>query len=393
MRARAGDEAVPPDFVTLRQYIAEAYAEMTVDGDPVLIVNSNKQITDQQRKLDFEKDDVWRILVGGTQLSRGFTVEGLTVSYFRRKTLQGDTLMQAGRWFGFRTGYQDLVRLYIRRDEVVDLYNAFEALLMDEEAFREELRQYEGFDEEGIPIVEPRQIPPLVSQHLPWLRPTARNKMWNAVIESKATALQFQDFYGLPRHGDTKALDSNFNVVGIPLLNSTTLSANLPYQIPGGSKGRIEARCGLLDAITARALFAKMQWHPEYQERIRPVMRFMDRAVEEGRIEDWIVVWPQASKSAEEITLPELHHKSAPVITRRRRQGRIDFIGSDATHRAAALPATRGENLARLGASPTRGPILAISGGRPAVEYVNRCTGWHAQRPRSLGRTLLPGNA
>ena len=57
--------------------------------------------------------------------------------------------MQAGRWFGFRPGYQDLVRLYIRRDPQVDLYEAFEALLMDEEAFRAELSQYAGFDEDG----------------------------------------------------------------------------------------------------------------------------------------------------------------------------------------------------------------------------------------------------
>jgi hypothetical protein len=43
--------------------------------------------------------------------------------------------MQAGRWFGFREGYRDLVRLYIRREQRVDLYEAFEALLLDEEAF------------------------------------------------------------------------------------------------------------------------------------------------------------------------------------------------------------------------------------------------------------------
>lgn len=359
MRARADNDAVPPDFAALRRYIAEAYAAMTVDGDPVLIVNSDKQVADQQRKLDFDKDEVWRILVGGTQLSRGFTVEGLTISYFRRKTLQADTLMQAGRWFGFRSGFEDLVRLYIRRDDTVDLYDAFEALLLDEEAFRDELRQYEGFDDDGMPIIEPRQIPPLVSQHLPWLRPTARNKMWNAVIESKATALQFQDFYGLPPHGDIAALESNLNTVGLPLLDCTSESANLSYQLADGAAGNIEVRCGLLDAVEARSLFTKMQWHPEYQKRVDPVMKFITNAVNDGRLKDWLVVWPQASKGAEIITLAGLNPRPAPVITRRRRQGRIDFIGSDAKHRAAALPAARGQDLANLGASLTRGAILA----------------------------------
>lgn len=359
MLTRAGGEAMPPDFDSLREHIAEAYAAMSVDGDPILIVNSNKQITEQQRKLDFEEDDVWRILVGGAQLSRGFTTEGLTISYYRRKTFRADTLMQAGRWFGFRPGYQDLVRLYIRRDAVVDLYEAFEALLMDEEAFREEVRQYEGFDENGIPIIEPRQVPPLVSQHLPWPRPTARNKMWNAVIESKATALQFRDLYGLPPREDRDSLQSNLTEVGLPLLNKATEPITLSYEIPNASSGRVEARCGLIDAALFRSLTEKMHRHPDYREHVDPVMRFMDKAIEDGRLRDLLVVWPQARKRVQWVDLPELSPSPAPVVVRNRRPGRIDFIGSDAKHRAAALPVTRGEDIAGMGASQTRGAIPA----------------------------------
>ena len=189
MEARADGEPSPRRSTRSRSYVAEAIAEMTSGGaDPVLIVNSDKNVQAQQEALDFDKGRVWRILVGGAKLSRGFTVEGLTVSYFRRKAGQADTLMQAGRWFGFREGYHDLVRLYIRRDDKVDLYEAFEALLLDEEAFRDELGKYAGLDEDGKPIVEPRQIPPLVSQHLPWLKPTARNKMFNAVVKARASS-------------------------------------------------------------------------------------------------------------------------------------------------------------------------------------------------------------
>lgn len=54
------------------------------------------------------------IAVGGLRLSRGLTLEGLTVSYFLRqaKEMKYDTVMQQGRWFGFRPGYDDLVRVY-----------------------------------------------------------------------------------------------------------------------------------------------------------------------------------------------------------------------------------------------------------------------------------------
>jgi hypothetical protein len=53
------------------------------------------------------------IVIGGASLSRGFTLEGLSVSYFLRTTVFYDTLMQMGRWFGYRTGYEDLCRIYM----------------------------------------------------------------------------------------------------------------------------------------------------------------------------------------------------------------------------------------------------------------------------------------
>ena len=52
------------------------------------------------------------IVIGGDKLSRGLTLEGLTVSYFTRNSNTYDTLMQMGRWFGFRPGYLDTCRLF-----------------------------------------------------------------------------------------------------------------------------------------------------------------------------------------------------------------------------------------------------------------------------------------
>lgn len=56
------------------------------------------------------------IAIGGDKLSRGLTLEGLTVSYYLRATKMYDTLMQMGRWFGYRPGYIDLCRLYTTDD-------------------------------------------------------------------------------------------------------------------------------------------------------------------------------------------------------------------------------------------------------------------------------------
>lgn len=52
------------------------------------------------------------IAVGGNKLSRGLTLEGLTVSYYLRASKMYDTLMQMGRWFGYRPGYVDLCRIF-----------------------------------------------------------------------------------------------------------------------------------------------------------------------------------------------------------------------------------------------------------------------------------------
>ena len=61
------------------------------------------------------------IAVGGNKLSRGLTLEGLSVSYYLRATRMYDTLMQMGRWFGYRPGYVDLCRLFTS-SELIEWY-------------------------------------------------------------------------------------------------------------------------------------------------------------------------------------------------------------------------------------------------------------------------------
>lgn len=58
------------------------------------------------------------IAVGGMSLSRGLTLEGLVVSYFYRNSAMYDTLMQMGRWFGYRPGYEDLCRIWMSEESI-----------------------------------------------------------------------------------------------------------------------------------------------------------------------------------------------------------------------------------------------------------------------------------
>lgn len=68
-----------------------------------------------------EKEGLSVVAIGGDKLSRGLTLEGLSVSYYLRASKMYDTLMQMGRWFGYRPGYMDLCRLYTT-GELIEWY-------------------------------------------------------------------------------------------------------------------------------------------------------------------------------------------------------------------------------------------------------------------------------
>lgn len=81
----------------------------------VFVVNANKN------DLDYEANELYglrAICVGGFTLSRGITLEGLVVSYFYRNSKVYDTLMQMGRWFGYRPGYEDICKIWMSDDSI-----------------------------------------------------------------------------------------------------------------------------------------------------------------------------------------------------------------------------------------------------------------------------------
>lgn len=98
-----------------RNYLNRAIAPIAVRA-----VNQKTGAT----SLDYfnHKDDGLRVIaVGGNSLSRGLTLEGLAVSYFYRKSQMYDTLLQMGRWFGYRPNYDDLFRIWMA-EEAIDWY-------------------------------------------------------------------------------------------------------------------------------------------------------------------------------------------------------------------------------------------------------------------------------
>jgi hypothetical protein len=87
---------------------------------PVIEENS---VSETRLKFENQPAPVWAIIVGGNTLSRGLTIEGLTISYFQRNATAYDTLLQMGRWFGFRQGYLDLTRIFVTQEMESNFYH------------------------------------------------------------------------------------------------------------------------------------------------------------------------------------------------------------------------------------------------------------------------------
>lgn len=143
-------------------------SRLKVSIDPVTVLSVNSKSDDV---LDYQRERYPSgrsvIVVGGLALSRGLTLEGLIVSYFLRNSIMYDTLMQMGRWFGYRDGYDDLCRIYL-----TDAAASWYSYIADS---TEELRR-EIFEMSEAKLT-PLEFGLKVRSHPEALIVTARNKM------------------------------------------------------------------------------------------------------------------------------------------------------------------------------------------------------------------------
>ncbi len=95
--------------------------ELHAAAAKVAVIQINGYAKEALDYREHEADGRSVIAIGGDKLSRGLTLEGLSISYFLRTSRMYDTLMQMGRWFGYRPGYLDLCRLFTTRT-LVDWY-------------------------------------------------------------------------------------------------------------------------------------------------------------------------------------------------------------------------------------------------------------------------------
>jgi hypothetical protein len=370
--SRAPGLPMPSTFDRLHPYVGKALTFLWAAEDPVRVVNGVEGNDDP----DFDKQRIWKIVVGGAKLSRGYTIEGLTVSYFRRTANAGDTLMQMGRWFGFRDLYQDLVRVFIGREEghgrSYDIYEAFEGICRDEEAFREELQRYAMPDDGSEPIT-PMQVPPLVASHLEWVRPTARNKMFNAQIQFTNLGGRWREKTLAPEDGEREKRETNDRILrglveSIDLERLTLQFGDRPF----------EAIVGIATAADVERVMEAYQWANGYRSLQRELEFMHGSGARNPDIRDWAFVAPQLAVSGKDRPWHAGGHEFS--VKYRSRVGVRVGAYSEPQHRQAAEVIISPEPIA--GASDTlearrqagRGvflfyPVTHHEGERPSGEF------------------------
>lgn len=108
-----------------------------INYTPVVEVNSRRGPTPHINWRDYYS---W-ILVGGQSMDRGFTVEGLTVTYMPRNIGVGnvDTVQQRSRFYGYKRSYLSYCRVFLA-PVTIDAYNG---IIEHEEDVRQRLEEFD----------------------------------------------------------------------------------------------------------------------------------------------------------------------------------------------------------------------------------------------------------
>ena len=180
---------------------AEVQSRLHEAASPIRVVEVNSQSPGTLDYSGNRQDGLNVIAVGGFSLSRGLTLEGLTVSYFLRNSMMYDTLMQMGRWFGYRPDYQDLCRIWM--PEAAEGW--YEHIAESIEELRGEFRSMEASN------ATPEDFGLKVRSHPDTLIVTARNKMGTGaqIVVSIGLAGRLIETHTLRR--DAESLEINRN--------------------------------------------------------------------------------------------------------------------------------------------------------------------------------------
>lgn len=241
----------------------------------IYIINSKSdEVLDYTR---YEKEGVGltAIAIGGLSLSRGLTIEGLTVSYMYRNTRMYDTLMQMGRWFGYRPNFEDLCRVHLSGDSInwyAHIANAAEELT----------QQVKRMRRDGL---SPRQFGLYVMAHPDRLLITATNKM----RAGEKVAFR-QNFSGRMLESYIVSTDADVNAGNLALIERAWLDGFGGREVEPTTKGFI-----LRDVSVEQIedFLLKFEAHSNFTDRKADIIAYLRTLAERHPVGDVLLISPR----------------------------------------------------------------------------------------------------
>ena len=258
---------IMPDWGAIEEVLPKAIAEISVR----MINGTAGDVLDYAERAEGLKV----IAIGGDKLARGLTLEGLCVSYFLRASRMYDTLMQMGRWFGYRPGYLDLCRLYTTHD----LVSWFEHIADASEELRQE---FDLMVESGG---TPREFGVKVLAH-PELMITSRLKMRSAKTLNLSFSGHVVETVAL--HRSAEIVDDNFTALKQLVSEAGGVHSMPEYR---RSTGR-ESWKGLwwenVPYVVVTSFLETYRTHPQaVKVNSRLLAEFITLMARDGELTDW----------------------------------------------------------------------------------------------------------
>jgi hypothetical protein len=305
------------------------------------------------------------IAVGGDKLSRGLTLEGLSISYYLRASKAYDTLLQMGRWFGYRPSYEDLCRLYTTpalRDGYVEITAADDDLR----------RQFEEMAALGL---TPRQFGLRVRASSVGLTVTATNKM------RRGEMVQLSYSGDIP---ETVAFDMKDSTVAGNMANLERFVGLLDEASPSRDEGGSTVWRHVSPDLVVNGFLDGYRVDAQVH-RVRPafIAEYIRRCVAVGELGDWTVRLVSSSKGLRR----KIGVHDVGLVTRAPSEGNRLAAEGRYTIRRVLSPKDESTDLDRPGQQ-----ALALAATRRAAEgKLDRKTGQPRKVPEVPTGTPLRG--
>lgn len=278
---------------------------------PIVVRSVNQKRGAASLDYKAHKEDGLRVVaVGGNSLSRGLTLEGLSISYFYRNSQMYDTLMQMARWFGYREDYDDLCRVWMT-EEAIHWYSHIGLATRE---LRNEIRkmQHEG--------LTPREFGLKVRAHPDSLIVTARNKMRSARTIERLISVSEQGLETPRLHTDASRIKANaLAVERLILALSHEGFTNEPSEYSGNNIWKSVPKkhvINLLREFTIHPLNLHFQGDN--------IASFLERSNEE-KLDKWDIVIPNGSSNSPK-RIVGIEYKSQQRTVEKRGNGKYILV-------------------------------------------------------------------